>query len=83
MEGQMPRVSPAYIAMFRHHGLTDADLVFFEVHGEADIRHSEGAVDLAAGLVKTAADAEDLIEGAREGATFMWKQINGETPQRA
>jgi pyrroloquinoline quinone (PQQ) biosynthesis protein C len=77
MEGQMPRISPAYVEMFRRHGLAAADLIFFEVHGEADVRHSEGAVELAAQLVKMPAHGEELIDGAREGAAFMWGLLNG------
>lgn len=79
VEGQAPRICPSYAGMFRQHGVTDQDLIFFAVHGEADIRHSEGAIDLAVRLASTASDADELIEGARAGATFMWEQLEGTT----
>jgi pyrroloquinoline quinone (PQQ) biosynthesis protein C len=79
MEGQAPRICPNYAEMFRHHGVADPDLIFFAVHGEADVRHSAGAIDLAVRLASTAADADELIQGARAGATFMWEQLNGAT----
>jgi pyrroloquinoline quinone (PQQ) biosynthesis protein C len=76
IEGQAPRFCASFAELFRRHGVSEEDLIYFEVHGEADIRHSEGAIDLAVRLAGTAADADELIEGARAGATFMWEQLN-------
>jgi pyrroloquinoline-quinone synthase len=78
-ESQQPEVSAQKLAGLRErYGITSAKaLSYFEVHAQADVRHSAGERDAIARCLADGASSEDVLESAREALDAYWGLLDG------
>lgn len=82
-ESQTPGVAATKIEGLRnHYGIEGSALVYFELHGELDVEHSDElarAIDAIAADDRSIADAE---AGAKAGAEAIWNLLTGIAEKR-
>lgn len=78
-ESQQPEVAAQKIAGLReHYGVTSPRaLAYFEVHAEADIRHSEGERDAIMECLAEGASHERVLESAGRALDAYWGLLDG------
>ena len=93
-ESQQPEVATQKIAGLReHYGVTSSRaLAYFDVHSEADVRHSEGERAAIVACLAEGASPERVLESAGRALDAYWGLLDGvcveagienPTPERA
>jgi len=78
-ESQQPRVAREKIAGLReHYGVTNPRaLAYFEVHADADVRHSEGEREALRRCLADGASGERVLESAGRALDAYWGLLDG------
>jgi pyrroloquinoline-quinone synthase len=78
-ESQQPEVATRKIAGLREqYGVTSARaLAYFEVHADADVRHSEGERDALRRCLADGASGERVLESAGRALDAYWGLLDG------
>jgi pyrroloquinoline quinone (PQQ) biosynthesis protein C len=71
------RASDWLFEQYRRHGIAERDLAFFAVHGVADCRHGQEAIDLLLDRVHDRDEQERCIAAARAGAKHWFEKMGG------
>lgn len=75
-ELKFAHASQIMLAALRRYGFAERDLAFFAVHGEADCKHGNEALDLVVDRAVTAAEQGRCIAAAGDGARH-WFDMHG------
>ncbi|HMI54780.1 MAG TPA: iron-containing redox enzyme family protein [Gemmatimonadaceae bacterium] len=78
-ESQQPEVSKQKLAGLRErYGvISPKALAYFEVHAEADVRHSEGERSAIARCLADGASHESVLEAAERALDAYWRLLDG------
>jgi pyrroloquinoline-quinone synthase len=78
-ESQQPEVAKQKVAGLRErYGVTEAkSLMYFEVHAQSDVRHSEGERQAILQCLADGATHESVMESASEALDAYWTLLDG------